>query len=97
MNSEEYFRSVEYYDIITNTWTTNCPEINTARFGHSSCSLDNYIYTFCGRNGTGILNSIELIEANIENYSLIMSQWELIQFDVESFQPRFYALVAPLN
>ncbi len=85
MDCFEYFQSVETYNISTNTWTSICSEMNTARFGHSSCSLDNYIYAFCGRNGLGILNSIEQAEAHIVNDGLNISQWELIQIDVESF------------
>ena len=47
-NWDQYYRSVEYYDIATDTWSAAAP-LNKSRSYHSSCSLGDFIYVFCGQ------------------------------------------------
>lgn len=61
----EYLNSVEYYDVDgrgQNEFKA-APALNVGRSGHSSCTFDEtVVYTFCGENSTGRLNSIERLK-----------------------------------
>ena len=55
--------SVEKYNISANKWT-NGPKLNQERYRHSGCSLNEYIYVFCGTNQEFMrINSIESLAA----------------------------------
>ena len=70
-NQVGYMDSVEKYDLADETkpWSIEVPRLKTARRRHSSCSLSDYIYVFCGENENGLLSSIERLNARkaIEN------------------------------
>ena len=42
-----YYDSVDRYDILANEWTS-APKLNKKRAYHSSCTLEDFIYVFCG-------------------------------------------------
>ena len=45
----EILRSVEYYDIKTNSWRTSPAYLNSGRKGHSMCTLgESMVYVFFG-------------------------------------------------
>lgn len=59
----DYFDNVDVYSIETDSWAS-APALNTARMSHSSCMLQEMIYTFCGSSFKhGDLNSIERLNA----------------------------------
>ena len=52
----------ERYDLQLKRWFV-APELQVARESHSSCSLGNYVYVFCGLRGTRHLLSVEQLDA----------------------------------
>ena len=70
------------------------PELNVARFLHSSCELGNSIYVFCGLQDH-YLNSIERLETSNESCS--ERRWKLIEPDLRMFPARCRTQSIPLN
>lgn len=56
------FDSVEQYDIAANAWTM-APNLIFGRCKHSGCSLNNFIYIFCGQSLMGTIDTIEYLDA----------------------------------
>ena len=61
----EVSQDVERYTIKLGKWSS-APKLNKGRRAHSSCSLDDKIYTFGGWNYSGIVQSIEILNGNYE-------------------------------
>ena len=104
-----YVIHVEYFDTKTETFHL-APWLNTPRSGHSSCTLGNTIYTFCGQNKDGHLSSVERlrvhpkrIRSSNEIEQLIFpagtasAAWELVELVGDDFAARAHVLAAPLN
>ena len=57
-----YLSSVSSYNITSNTWRGDLPELIEARYSGSACVLGAMIYVFCGKNYSNrCINSIETI------------------------------------
>ena len=83
-------KAVFRYDIMRNAWVIE-PVLNEARAFHSSCSLSEAVYVFCGCNASmRSLNSIEKL-------SLHSGIWRLIQVANKVLSPRTHPAVAVLN
>ena len=65
-NSRDYrakLDSVDYYNIAEDSWH-GAPKLNTARFGHSSCSVGRFIFVIGGEGSDGrLVTSVERIDA----------------------------------
>ena len=59
--SRKLFTEVERYDIARDTWTPMAP-LNEGRVLHSSCTLGNRVYVFCGVRDIHEQNRITTVE-----------------------------------
>lgn len=76
-NWDQYYRSVEYYDIATDTWSAAAP-LNKARSYHSSCCMGDFIYVFCGQQKGGrFTDTIERLDAESMINGNALACWEL--------------------
>ena len=93
----------EEYSILDDTWTSG-PSLNTARAHHSSCTLERYIYVFCGQKSlendqASYLGSIERLDARAWLTGDSSTTWELINLKSNALteNPRSYPLVKPIK
>ena len=94
-----YLKSVDTYSIGRNSWRS-APQLNQARYSHSSCVLGHSIYTFGGVKGVyTYYDSIESIDAQaVVRGMLVEVQWNLIQLSTETTIPaRKNALMASIG
>ena len=69
------------------TWES-LPDLNIARYGHSSCILGMKMYVLGGKDNTRqITNSIEKLKNIAEPAPITISQWQRI-IPEQSFRPR---------
>ena len=103
-DSTNILASVDRYDIRENTWSKS-PPLRKPRSCHSSCTLNDRIFVFCGiaMNFTEfkreIDNSIEFFNARAHVNGL-HAQWETILVPEDSawdLSCRIAPLVSPLN
>lgn len=95
-NSKEVLSATCRYDIASNEWQA-LPDMNVARKGAASCTLDGAVFVFCGFGAdTMPLNSIEVLVDAASNRDLIES-WKLIYVPEAILTPRWLPAVAPLN
>ena len=87
-------KSVDVFDIETNTWKTDS-ELNEIRCECSSCLInDTYLYVFCGfLHNFGFINSIERCNLRKEKHN-----WDVVNYyyndnGIEFFQPCFFPIV----
>ena len=88
------FKTVDFYDVGKDAWKT-APPMNFARKNHSMCALGKYIYAFSGINSSGMLDSIERLDASavVEGRT---TRWEVVQLEAGNRIPaRGVPLVAP--
>ena len=75
-------RTVDVYKINGNAWLPKrlCPKMRQARYNHSSCTLGDSLYVFCGESqeDSGYVETIEFVDANavIEGWK---TKWQLIE------------------
>ena len=90
----------QYYLISANSWSF-APSLNYARADHSSCTLNEVVYVFCGRTTHGLVNNIESLDTRTHLYSLHQAFWFTIdvknsnQWDLVSMRQN--SLVVPIN
>ena len=91
-------KSVDIFDIETNTWKTDS-ELNEIRCECSSCLInDTYLYVFCGfLHNFGFINSIERCNLRKEKHN-----WDVVNYyyndnGTEFFQPCFFPIVNDSN
>lgn len=61
--STQRLKSVDMYTIANNTWMS-APELINARDQSGSCTLNDYLYIFCGSKTHGDMNeSVEVLNA----------------------------------
>ena len=92
----ENYNSVDYYKISNNTWT-KAPDLKIARESHSSCTLSDKIYVFCGIVSGDCIDSIESLTIT---GSEIKTEWQLIEPTVLNYgylRARSKALTVQLN
>ena len=76
--TRNYLSTVACYNIGSDTWEGNYPQLIQARSGASACVLKGMIYVFCGQFGCGRdLNSIETISESVL-VPQSKARWELI-------------------
>ena len=67
-------------------------ELVEARCGAASCSLGEYVYTFCGYNDQNTTQN------SFERFSITSDKWELVDYPTnQAFTPRKCPVVANLN
>ena len=103
---QSYFNIVKVYSISENDWW-EAPPLHTPRYGHSSVTLQNYIYAFCGMNGSQnggtYLNSVERIDADlvITNYygrsESFDTCWELVETRFGHLTARTFPMVSVVS
>ena len=73
------------------------PEMNLARWDHSSCILDQTLYILGGYDENDELtNSIEKLANIDEPEPSLITEWNLIQL-ISSFQPRNFSVFCAWN
>ena len=87
--------SCERYCIRTDQWFP-APDLNVARYDHSSCAQGRFLFVFCGYNNTGPLNSIEQLDTEADTNGSA-TQWNLISVSPDVFPGRWWPLVVPIN
>ena len=93
----ESMNSVEVYNMNRDEWSTSLiSNLNVPRGGHSSCTLNSFIYVFCGQT----YNSRAL--SNVERFNLnaigdAQSSWQLIEVDQRQMLPRVSPVVSVIG
>ena len=85
--------SVERLDVINKKWTVLPAKMNTPRHSHSSCTLSNALYVFCGFAKEKHLDSIEVLKTNVPLKEQIWYQFPKFP----SLQPKRNVSVGALN
>ena len=57
-------RIVSSYDIDSDTWIGNLPNLNQARYGAGAVFSGAHVFVFCGNNGNNFMNTIEKIASS---------------------------------
>ena len=90
----DWYDCVDMFDIENDEWNL-APNLNKKRAAHSSCSLENSIFVFCGATQAYMM-SIEMLDAEgFINGEPV--EWQLVQLNEGSLSPRENPLVASLS
>ena len=90
-------KTCSYYLLQDDKWH-NAPDLNVARSDNSSCSLGNYIYTFCGQDENYCnLRSIERLYAKNLLASNYQVNWALFEPKYDILTPRSGICVAVID
>ncbi|CAI2364240.1 unnamed protein product [Moneuplotes crassus] len=81
----ESMNKCEYYDVVTNTWTSG-PSLNTKRNFHSSIAFKKYIYVMAGFNGGQRTNIIERLD------TFYGDEWNFIDVKMKNYTKKWVCL-----
>ena len=86
--------TVSYYVFQSEFWF-RAPNLNNARFGHSSCALNDMIYVFGGvDNNFNHMARIEILDA----HEVVNGYTEWMEIEVNGYlHPRISCLMVPIN
>ena len=80
------------------------PHLNVGRWHHSSCTLDNTLYVFCGKVRNSIIsgvpseaiNTVEKLSDANRTHINMKNRWQVLEFG-HDFAARFDPAVSQLN
>ena len=93
----EAMGSVELYDMDQDVWSTHqIDNLNVPRGRHGSCTLNSFIYVFCGQTyNSRALNNVERF--NLNTLGQTQSSWQLIEVDQRQMPARISPVVSVIG
>ena len=63
--SGDFSKKVFAFDVAAGRWLSGVPDLNRARYMHSSCALNHKVYVLCGlMQGDKYLNQVEMLDTS---------------------------------